>query len=130
MFYMNNTLREAHIIEVYEKNTLIGTFINMNTANRVLPKNKLYSYSHSVINENHKYFWELIRKGYVMNMPELTKEEQKMLGLNLKDPDAIVKYIIEFYGQNGVKSEQDLVEKLTEHKPLRRAIELQKERVK
>ena len=66
-----------------------------------------------------------------MAEPEITPEQKKiMLGLNLKDPDAIVKYIIEFYDQNGVKSEKELVERLTEHKPLRRAIELQKERVK
>jgi len=64
MFNMSN-LREVPVIEVYNGKTLVGTFINMNTVNRILPKNKTYSFSHTKINENNKYFWELIRKGYV-----------------------------------------------------------------
>ena len=124
--------REIPIIEARYNGKMIGRFVNMNTATTML-KNKKNSvaYSFTRITEHDKDFWTLIRKGYVMTTPEITPEQKKvMLGLNLKDPDAIVKYIIEFYDQNGVKSEKELVEQLSEHKPLRTAIELQKEKVK
>ena len=128
---MYNQLREIPIIEVYDNRNLIGRFVNMNTATSILKSNKnVLTYRFLIINEKDKDFWTLIRKGYVMNSPKLSKEEQKMLGLDLKDPDAIVKYIIEFYNTNGVKSEKDLVEQLSVHKPLRTAIELQREKVK
>lgn len=58
-------------------------------------------------------------------MSELSEKE--MLGLNLEDPDAIVEYIERFYNTEDVKSEKDLITKLTKHKPLKRAIDLQKQ---
>ena len=59
-------------------------------------------------------------------MPNYLPSEKDMLELNLKDPDKVVEYILRFYDKSGVKSETDLLNKLTDSHPLRAAIELQK----
>lgn len=60
---------------------------------------------------------------------KLSKEELKMLTLDLKDPDAIVMYIISFYEEKNIKTEKDLIRKLTKEKPLIKAIKLQSSKV-
>ena len=59
-------------------------------------------------------------------MPNYLPSEKDMLELNLKDPDEVVEYILRFYDKSGIKSETDLLNKLTDSHPLRAAIELQK----
>lgn len=55
-----------------------------------------------------------------------SKEQKKMLALNLKSADDIVKFIIAFYDEKHIKTEKDLIKMLEKKKPLRTAIELQK----
>ena len=49
---------------------------------------------------------------------------------NLNNPDEVVQFIIEFYQKNNIKSERELIRKLSKETPLRKLIEKQKVRTR
>lgn len=53
---------------------------------------------------------------------------EELLRLDIKDPDKIVEFLLDFYNSNNIKNEKKLIVELTLTKPLRSAISLQLKR--
>lgn len=50
--------------------------------------------------------------------------------IDLDNPDEVVGFIIEFYRKNNIKSEKELVKKLTQLTPLKKLIEEKRAKVR
>jgi len=74
--FMNDTQRELNIVEALYNGVTIGKFVDMHTANRILGNlANCVSYRFPKVSEQsqNKLFWELINKGFVLEVPkELT----------------------------------------------------------
>jgi len=73
----NDNTREFKIIEAFNKGTLVGKFVDMHTARRILgPLADEVSYNFTtIVNEkrDNELFWNIIRNGYVLRENQIKR---------------------------------------------------------
>lgn len=82
---MNDTQRELNVVEASYNGFTIGKFVDMHTATRILGKLADHvSYRFPKVSEQsqNKLFWELINKGYVLEIPKELSSNKLFLVVN------------------------------------------------